>query len=77
LGSHLRWAAATGVALALWCLIRLPHPRWTLLAASLGLIGGLPGYLPQLFEWRESAISTGRLDVLGSAAHNWVDLGSM
>jgi hypothetical protein len=74
LGSHLRWAAATGAALVLWCVIRLPRPRWTLAALTLGLAGGLPGYLPQLLEWRESAISTGRFDILGSAAHNWVDL---
>jgi len=74
LGSHLRWAAATGAALVLWCVIRLPRPRWTLAALALGLAGGLPGYLPQLLEWRESALSTGRFDILGSAAHNWVDL---
>lgn len=74
LGSHLRWAAATGAALVLWCLLRRPRPGWTALALALGLLGGLPGFLPQLLEWRESAISTSRLGVLGTPAHNWVDL---
>jgi hypothetical protein len=74
LGSHLRWAAATGASICLWCLLRLPRPRWTAPAMLVGLLGGLPGFLPQLMEWRESAVSTERLSLLGSAAHNWVDL---
>jgi len=74
LGSHLRWAAATGASICLWCLLRLPRPRWTAPAILVGLLGGLPGFLPQLMEWRESAVSTERLSLLETAAHNWVDI---
>jgi len=47
---------------------------WSFGALAVGLAAGLPGYLPQLLEWRESAISTGRLGILQAPPHDWIDL---
>ncbi|MEE2828076.1 MAG: hypothetical protein VX498_02720 [Myxococcota bacterium] len=77
LGSHLRWAAATGASLVLWCLLRRLDLRWVAGVLGVGLAGGLPGFLPQLLEWRQSAVSTERLSLLSEPAHNWVDLWNL
>jgi len=66
LGSHLRLAAASGAIIALWILIRGKDLKGGILTCGLGLIAGLPGFLPMLLEVSLASVGTGDINKLSN-----------
>ncbi len=77
LGSHVRFAAASCGAFALWSLLRGRELRWSLLMGLLGLLGGMPGYLPYLHQLTEVTPLGGRLELLSGPVHERLELWSL
>jgi hypothetical protein len=67
LGAHLRLAAASGAVIGLWLLMRGKDFRGGLMTCSLGLIAGLPGFLPMLLEVSLASAGTGEINKFSNA----------
>jgi len=67
LGAHLRLAAASGAVIGLWLLIRGKDFRGGLMTCVLGLIAGLPGFLPMLLEVSLASAGTGEINKFSNA----------
>ena len=66
LGAHLRLAAASGAVVALWLLLRGKDLRGGMLICGLGLLAGLPGFLPMLLEVSLASAGTGEINKLSN-----------
>ncbi|MBJ96067.1 MAG: hypothetical protein CMP23_16505 [Rickettsiales bacterium] len=64
LGSHLRLAACSGAAVSLWLLLRGKDLRGGLTTLVLGVLIGLPGFLPMLLELSLASAGTGEINQL-------------
>ena len=77
LGSHLRFAAAACGAFGLWSLIRGRDLRWSALMGLIGVLGGMPGYLPHLYQLAETTPLSGRWALLSAPVHETFELWSL
>lgn len=70
LGSHMRFSVAAFATWGVLALLRGPRTwGWAAGIGALGLIGGAPGYLPNILELQLSTGGTNRLAELAGPAH--------
>jgi len=62
LGAHLRLAAASGALIGLWLLVRGEDFRGGLATIALGVVAGLPGFLPMLLEVSLASAGSGEIN---------------
>jgi len=70
LGSHMRFSVAAFAAWGVLALLRGPRTwGWAAAIGALGLLGGAPGFLPNILELQLSTGGTNRLAELAGPAH--------
>ena len=78
LGGHLRISAALCAFVALWLAVRAAPIAGAAVALGVGVLGGAPGWLPMLLEWRGASPGGGsRLAALAGPAESGFGLTNL